>query len=183
MRGSQLAQLKWSWILMDWNETQVDWSCPICAGTEITIFGYATRGPSLLSNRNEKMALLGARVHLESWNLVCRDIFWRPGKLHGLFCSSAIYSGSSFSDWNKKMGTNRVRVHLESSILVCGHIFWHLEKWHGLFCSSSIYRGCSFCDRNKNGNGRVRIHLESSNLVCRHNFWCPEKWQCSFVVV
>ena len=68
----QRAGSKWSWILTDWDETWVDWSWPICARTTMAVFGYATRGPSLFSDQNEKMGFLRARIHLESSNLVCR---------------------------------------------------------------------------------------------------------------
>ena len=60
---------KWSYLLMDWGETRVNWSWPICAGTTMAVFGYATRGPSLFSDRNEKMGPDGAMVHVEGWNL------------------------------------------------------------------------------------------------------------------
>ena len=50
---------------MDWDETRVNWSYPICAGTAIAVFGYATKGPSLFSDQNEKMGPDGAMVHVE----------------------------------------------------------------------------------------------------------------------
>ena len=42
-----------------WNETWQDWSLAIAGGTAWPVLKSATRGPSLFSNLNDQMAVLG----------------------------------------------------------------------------------------------------------------------------
>ena len=65
MRGSQFPGRKLSLKLTEVDQTWLNLSWAGCARPEIAILKLSTRGPSLFSDRNEKMGLDGAMVHLE----------------------------------------------------------------------------------------------------------------------
>ena len=123
---------------------------------------------TLICARNKKMGLDGARVHLESSNLVYRHVFSQKSKWHGLFTNAAICRGGSFCDWNRKIGTGRARVPLESPNLVFGMLFQQKSKWPGLFCINIIYRGGQYSDWSKKmGTDRGRVRCANKH-----------KWTC-----
>ena len=61
----QRALPKLSLKLTEVDQTWLNLSWAGCARPEIAILKLSTRGPSLFSDRNEKMGLDGAMVHLE----------------------------------------------------------------------------------------------------------------------
>ena len=65
----QFPLMKWSLKLPDVDQICVRWSWAWCAQTVYRILQSATRGPSLFSDRNEKIGLDGATFHVEGWNL------------------------------------------------------------------------------------------------------------------
>ena len=81
-RFRQRASLKWSLKLTEVDQTWLNLSWSGCAQTDMAILKYSTRGPSLFSDRNEKMGFVRARVHLESSNFVSRHIFY--ARLNGM---------------------------------------------------------------------------------------------------
>ena len=67
-----VRQFPWGLLslkLTEVHQTWLRWSWALCSQTVYRILLSATRGPSLFSDRNEKMGLDGAMVQLDGWNL------------------------------------------------------------------------------------------------------------------
>ena len=71
-----------------------------------------TRGTCLFNNRNTKMAVNGAQMNLEGWNLVKMDIFWFRWLLLGWLPNLTTRRTCLSSNRNAKMGVDRAEVNL-----------------------------------------------------------------------
>ena len=159
--------MKYAFSLINWLTFGYAGPVPCLKGPYERFLKLATRGPSLFSGRNGKIAPVGATVPRERWILVCGPNFL---KYFGLcFISFAIKPPGDWVHFMVKMG---------KLLLWALQCLDRAELWFGV-CEPNFQKYYGFCFMSfalKPPGGRAHFVVKmGSSLLCTAIFRCTKK--------
>ena len=148
------------------------------------IVKLATRGPSLFSNSNEKLDIVGVWVHPGCWKFVCRHILLRWKKWYASLWNwppgGQVYIVTQMRNWTLwEFGSPRV---LKIGLPPVGCVYLSAEIRNGTFwkfCIPMVKKICLlriFCQVGKNGTSFFILATRGPHLFWSWNkklvIWC-----------